>query len=159
MASLTERYTGYKPLTYEVSVAVVGGQFLIYDAANPGKVKVAGAHALNCVGMAKYDAAPGVEFGATSVAYYNVPINSPVPRLVAAPHMGVYDVVNGGTEALLPGDPVEVATADGKPGKTATGMVGGLAVVGFCLGVVANGQYSAKSCPAGGIMRLRLGRV
>jgi hypothetical protein len=109
--------------------------------------------------MAKYDAAPGVELGATSVAYYNVPINSPVPRLVAAPHMGVYEVVNAGDATLNPGDPVEIATADGKPGKTGTGMVGGLAVVGFCLGVVVNGVYSAKPVAAGATMRLRLGRV
>jgi hypothetical protein len=159
VASLTERYTGYKPLTYEVSVAVVGGQFLIYDTANAGKVKVAGAHATNSLGMAKYDAAPGVEFGATSVAYYNVPINSPTPRLVATCHMGVYDVVNAGDATLNPGDPVEIATADGKPGKTATGMVGGLAVVGYCIGLVANGAYSTKPVPAGSVMRLRLGRV
>lgn len=159
MASLTERFTGYKPLTYEVSVAVTGGQFVMYDAANPGKVKVATAHALNVLGMAKYDAAPGSEFGATSVAYYNVPINSPVPRLVACPHMGVYEVVNGGTETLNPGDAVEVATADGKPGKTATGMVGGLAVVGICLGLVDATEFKPRPVVAGAKMRLRLGRV
>lgn len=159
MASLTERFTGYKPLTYEVSANVVGGQFVIYDTSNAGKVKVAGVGALNSLGMAKYDAKPGVEFGATSVAYYNVPINSPTPRLVAVCHMGVYDVVNAGNATANPGDAIEIVTADGKPGKLSSGMVGGLAVVGICVGVVANGAYSTKPAAAGAVMRLRLGRV
>lgn len=158
MASLTERFTGYKPLTYEVSVAVTGGQFVVYDGANPGKVKLAGIGATNWLGMAKYDAAPGVEFGATAVQYYNVPINSPTPRLVACPHMGVYDVVNAGAVTLNPGDPVEIVTADGKPGGVTPG-VGGRAIVGISLGVIVNGAYSAKPAVAGATFRLRLGRV
>lgn len=161
MASLTERFTGYKPLTYEVSVAVSGGQFLMFDTANSGKVKPAGLHATNWLGMAKYDAAPGTEFGASAVSYYNVPINSPTPRLVACPHMGVYEVVNAGDATLNPGDPVEIVTADGKPGKSSAvgSMIGGLAIVGFCLGLVANGKYTTAPVVAGAKFRLRLGRV
>lgn len=158
MASLTERFTGYKPLTYEVSVPVAGGQFVVYDPANPGKVKVAEAGATNWLGMAKYDAAPGEEFAASAVSYYNVPINSPTPRVVACPHMGVYEVVNAGDAALNPGDAVEIVTADGKPGKAGT-AVGGLAVVGICLGVVTGGKWSAAPAAAGATFRLRLGRV
>src|SRR5258707_14991207 len=100
MASLTERFTGYKPLSYEVTVPVVGGQFVIYDGAAAlrtttgalPKVKVAGVGALNSLGMAKYDAVPGEEFAETSVAYTNVPINSPQPHVVAVAHLGVYEV-------------------------------------------------------------------
>lgn len=159
MASLVERFTGYKPLTYEVSVAVVGGQFVMYDGAAPvnnttgyknavPKVKVATAHATNWLGMAKYDGAPGGEFDETTAANYNVNVNAPNPRLVACPHMGVYEVVNAGDAAILPGDAIEIVTADGKPGKTTAGMVGGRAVVGTAITAGAPGAT----------FRLRLGR-
>lgn len=161
MASLTERFSGKEPLTYEVTQAVVGGQFVMFD---PGaairttsgavpKVKVAGAHALNWLGMAKYDAVPGEEFAESAVGYTNVPINSPQPHVVACAHMGVYEVVNAsadGTANLLPGEAVEIVTADGKPGKSTSGMVGGLAVVGICV--------SKQPVPPGAVFRLRLGR-
>jgi len=157
MASLTERFTGYKALSYEVTVPVVGGQFVIYDAAAPvntksgavPKVKVAGAHATNWLGMARYDGKPGTEFDDGTVGYYNVPVNAPDPRLVACPHLGVYEVVNAGNAVVVPGDPIEIVTADGKPGKASSGMVGGLAIVGFA---VTPGTV-------GGKFRLRLGRV
>lgn len=164
MASLTERFSGKEPLTYEVTVPVVGGQFVVWDGtatvstvtgAVP-KVKVATAHATNWLGMAKYDATPGAEFGVSSTAYYSVPVNAPVPHVVACPHFGVYEVVNAGNATLNPGDPVEIVTADGKPGSsTAAGgfaaMAGGLAVVGY--------SVSKGPVAPGALFRLRLGRA
>ncbi len=159
MASLTERFNGKDPLSYEVTVPVVGGQFVVWDGAAPirtttgalPKVKVAPAHALSWLGMAKYDAAPGEEFDETAVAYTNVPINSPKPRVVACPHFGVYEVVNAGDATVNPGDPIEIVTADGKPGKSSSGMVGGLAIVGY--------SVNKSPCPPAGKFRLRLGRA
>lgn len=159
MASLTERFTGYKPLSYEVTVPVVGGQFLVYDGAAAlrtttgalPKVKVATAHATVWLGMAKYDATPGEEFAESAVAYTNVPINQPTPHVVAAAHFGVYEVVNAGDATLNPGEPVEIVTADGKPGKSSTGMVGGLAIVGY--------SVHHAPAPTGAKFRLRLGRA
>lgn len=159
MASLTERFSGKEPLSYEVTVPVVGGQFVIWDAAaalntasgyNYPKVKVAGVGALNWLGMAKYDAVPGDEFAESAVGYINVPLNSPQPHNVACAHMGVYEVVNAGTATINPGDSAEIVTADGKPGKLTSGMVGGLAIVGF--------SVSKGPVPPNAIFRLRLGR-
>lgn len=159
MASLTERFNGKDPLSYEVTVPVVGGQFVVWDGgaairtttgALP-KVKVPTvAHATNWLGMAKYDAAPGEEFDETAVGYTNVAINAPTPRVVACPHFGVYEVVNAGSVTINPGDAVEIVTTDGKPGKDGS-MVGGLAIVG----------YSVNKSPAaaGAKFRLRLGRA
>lgn len=159
MASLTERFGGKEPLSYEPTVAVAGGQFVIWDSAAAirtttgavPKVTVAGAHALNWLGMAKYDAAPGEEFAESAVAYTSVPINSPVPHIVACPHTGVYEVVNAGNATVNPGDDIEIVTSDGKPGKSSSGMVGGRAVVGI--------SVSKTPAPAGSKFRLRLGRV
>lgn len=156
---LVERFTGYKPLSYEVTVPVVGGQFVVFDAAAPlntntgaiPKVKVAPAHSTVWLGMAKYDATPGSEFEESAVSYYAVPVNNPTPHVVACPHFGVYEVVNAGDATLNPGEPVEIVTADGKPGKSAAGMVGGLAIVGY--------SVHQAPCPPGGKFRLRLGRA
>jgi hypothetical protein len=169
MASLTERFSGKEPLSYEVTVPVVGGQFLVWDAATPlrgttgelPKAKVATHGAANWLGMAKYDASPGSEFEETSVAYVNVPINSPVPFVVAVAAFGVYEVVNAGNATLNPGDDVEIVTDDGKPGKataaSASGnvpayyaMAGGRSVVGI--------SVSRSPAPPGSVFRLRLGR-
>lgn len=164
MGSLTERFTGYKPLSYEVSANVAGGQFVVADTANPGKVKPAlAAEAALWLGMAKYDAEPGVEFGESAVQYYNVPINNPTPRHVACPHLGVYDVVNVGGTAIPVGQPLTL----NDDGYAVAGVVGGAtptdarAIVGICLGAVVNGVWSATpvAASATAVYRIRLGRV
>lgn len=157
MASLTERFSGKEPLSFEVTVPVVGGQFVIWDSAAAlrtttgavPKVKVAAAGALNSLGMAKYDATPGEEFGESSLAYYNVPVNDPVPHVVAVATLGVYEVVNAGAVTINPGDAIEIVTSDGKPG-IASSPIGGRAIVGQ--------SVSKGPVAAGAVFRLRLGR-
>lgn len=163
MGSLTERFTGYKPLSYEVSTAVAGGQFVVADTANPGKVKpavVADAHLW--LGMAKYDAEEGVEFGASAVQYYNVPINNPTPRHVACPHLGVYDITNVDEENIAVGHPLTV-NADGYAVAAVIGETEPTperAIVGICLGAVTNGTWTGKAVTTTDTTyRIRLGRV
>lgn len=157
MASLTERFSGKEPLTYEVTVPIVGGQFVVFDGSAAlrttsgavPKVKVAPAHSTVWLGMAKYDAVPGEEFEESTVAYTNVQLHGK-PHVVACPHFGVYEVVNAGTATINPGEPVEIVTSDGKPGKDAS-MVGGLAIVGYHVG--------RAPAPTNTLFRLRLGRA
>jgi len=163
--SLTERYSGWFPLTYEVAVNVTGGQIVVADAANPGKVKVAPNHSPVWLGMAKYIGKPGTEFDEQGPFIQNIPGNSPKPRLVACPHVGCYDVINAGTTTLNPGEPVEVVGGQGGLGNDGA-MVGGRAVVGTVLGHVtaksanygAHG-YKLEPTPVGQRFRVRLGRA
>lgn len=87
MSGVQPRYmTG--PRTFPVAAAIVGGQLVIPDATHQYNVNVAGAGALNVIGVALEDAAPAGTDPATYVyarePYVAVAVSCQVPVTFAA---------------------------------------------------------------------------
>lgn len=161
--TLKERFSGVLPITYEVSENVDGGCAVMYDSANPGKVKLCtAANSHLALGVAKYFASPSNEFAETGGGRVRgLVLNEPVPWNVAVFHIGVYDVVNDGPNPINPGDPVYVINDNGRLGLPTTLPTNPRAVIGTCLGLHNpnnRGATNARPCPAGQKMRVRFGR-
>jgi len=91
------------PITYEVNVAVTGGQLVEPDAAT-GRIKPATALSKKCLGVAMKDAIPTTtNQNATQLT------TAPVPAYVAVDHMRVFKLTAVGAIAF--GDQVVCGAA------------------------------------------------
>ncbi len=164
--TLTERFSGYLPLSYEVSVPVDGGLFVMPDDANPGKVKLATTGTTRWLGVARYFGKPGGEFDEVGGGRVRgLVVNEPVPRTIACPHFGVYDLVNAGLVTIRPGDAIQVIDDEGRSGRAGSSGNGtdpaAGAIVGWVLGLAApnnRGATTVRPVAPGQKMRVRLGR-
>lgn len=132
-------YLQLGPATYEVNVAVAGGQLVMPDATT-GKIKPATAAATTVLGVASDDAAPA---GSGSSLDYGT----------LRPHVAVYSapaevsvLVSGSTDVLFGQKVIAGATGTVVP-VGAAAAADGTTVVGYCTqpgGIVAGTRGRIK---------------
>lgn len=115
------------PITYEVAAPVTGGQLVIFDGSEPGKVNVAGAAAGFVLGVAATDARPvdDADQSYTTPSGYPAHDASVPGPYTAVHHFGCFPLTSAA--AVSPGGSVEAA-ADGQVQPAETGAVVGVVV-------------------------------
>lgn len=107
MSAVRRIFKGVDPITFEVFVAVAGGQLVVPGTAgNVGKVGPAGAGAVNCLGVAVMDALPaGTSTTSTDPSGFPILNVAQATQYTAVDAFGVYPLNCTGTIAL--GDPIK----------------------------------------------------
>lgn len=127
------------PVPYQVSAAVAGGQCVIVDTANAGKVKAStGAPAELFLGIATTDGAP---VAAPNDGYTNPVIINPLPDTIAVDDAPRYWVLKT-TGALTFGQDVTTGAAG-----TVDPAAAGDRVIGYCAepgGIIAGASGLIK---------------
>ena len=115
------------PRTYTVSVPVVGGQLVVFDPSETGKVRPADAESTVILGVAATDARPPSDSSQEYTTPYGAIAHdaSGPPETVAVHWFGNFMLQADG--AIAPGDTVQPA-ANGRIAKGSGGTVIGLCV-------------------------------